>query len=122
MDSDQLVRLRQEGGVPLDILRQISGSQRDLQSLSIAGFSEIARQVQELHVKICDTANYEQIMKSLFFPQMSLRLEEVSDAHRKTFEWIWDPSLRENLQYDFMHWLQYESGIFWISGKVGPVS
>jgi len=53
------------------------------------------------------------IIDSLRFPDMSLRKDAIRPTYRKTFEWIFDTN------HSFRSWLQYGTGIFWISGQAG---
>jgi hypothetical protein len=61
-----------------------------------------------------------QVLRSLRFPTMSERREEICDAHHKTFKWIFrDPALNGKPWSNFVDWLQHGSGIHWINGKAG---
>jgi hypothetical protein len=55
------------------------------------------------------------IAKSLHFPQIRERQSDIQEAHRSTFEWIFDKSTVTN----FAEWLQSGSGIYWVTGKAG---
>ncbi|KAF2236932.1 hypothetical protein EV356DRAFT_530447 [Viridothelium virens] len=52
------------------------------------------------------------ILDSLSFPVIHMREEEIAEAHKRTFEWIFS-------QKHFVDFLKLESGHFWISGKAG---
>lgn len=60
------------------------------------------------------------LKKSLFFPEMSCRPDSIDEAHRSTFQWIF-----EDLEDDsgpsskFLDWLRQGDDIFWINGKAG---
>ena len=53
-------------------------------------------------------------MDSLRNKSAELRLEEIKEAYKTTFDWIF-----ENSELDFCSWLQNGSGIYWINGKPG---
>ncbi|PVH72462.1 hypothetical protein DL98DRAFT_365557, partial [Cadophora sp. DSE1049] len=54
------------------------------------------------------------------FSTMMQRQEEVTEAYRKTFEWIFQDLSRTFRPWSsFINWLEYEDGIYWISGKAG---
>ncbi|KAG9231323.1 hypothetical protein BJ875DRAFT_341900, partial [Amylocarpus encephaloides] len=55
------------------------------------------------------------ILKSLHFKQLKERQSEVREAHKNTFEWIFDVTSGIN----FALWLEGENGIYWIAGKPG---
>lgn len=54
------------------------------------------------------------ILSSLRAPERDLRLEEIEEKFRNTFDWIYDrPEPR------FTQWLEKGTGLFWINGKPG---
>lgn len=56
----------------------------------------------------------------LQFTAMMQRQNEVTEAYRKTFEWIYQDPVRNSRPWSsFINWLQYENGIYWINGKAG---
>ena len=52
-----------------------------------------------------------QFLQSLFFPEIYARREAIEEAHKTTFQWIFE--------HDFAVWLQSGHGVYWISGKAG---
>ena len=63
----------------------------------------------------------DRILSSLLFPSISARYLQVAKAHQDTFQWIFgDPRVDDSYHWSsFANWLQFENGIFWISGKAG---
>jgi hypothetical protein len=60
------------------------------------------------------------ILDSLGFPYMDTRYHGIEDAHKKTFNWIYQPVGSETKPwYGFTEWLAYGDGIYWINGKAG---
>lgn len=55
------------------------------------------------------------VLGSLHFRHLKERHSEICEAHKNTFEWIFDIQSPIN----FSSWLQKESGIYWIEGKPG---
>ncbi|KAI9712065.1 MAG: hypothetical protein M1820_001774 [Bogoriella megaspora] len=61
------------------------------------------------------------VLRSLYFTKLGARHADVPEAHENTFEWVFevnkckDPGLGVKL----VEWMQFEDGIFWISGKPG---
>ncbi|KIW77686.1 hypothetical protein Z517_07519 [Fonsecaea pedrosoi CBS 271.37] len=48
------------------------------------------------------------------------RQDTIDDAHRKTFEWIFDSTAHTKCPWDnFMLWTQDDNPIYWILGKAG---
>ena len=70
-------------------------------------------------------AREQALLTSLNFDSRPLRYEEIPEAYRKTFGWIFEAS-NENIEVqqsatyrNFVPWLQRGNGAFWISGKPG---
>ncbi|KAF5554177.1 hypothetical protein FMEXI_2163 [Fusarium mexicanum] len=79
------------------------------------------------------------ILTALRFDLMNERYDDVTEAHNKTFEWIFDPYIREDddrllhsfdmtsyrpkercrARDKFVDWIKHGNGIFHISGKPG---
>lgn len=63
------------------------------------------------------------ILDNLGFASMQDREDEVSEAHARTFEWIFDRPVKSDLanRHTFSRWLRGETSdrIYWISGKPG---
>lgn len=57
------------------------------------------------------------ILRTLSFSQLHDRELAIPEAHRRTFEWIFDSD--PNTKTNFVEWLRSENGIFWIKGKAG---
>jgi hypothetical protein len=65
------------------------------------------------------------ILESLCFLLITERYEAVDEAHKKTFQWIFQPP-EDTAQFtegrrwdDFSGWLESGRGIYWINGKAG---
>ena len=66
--------------------------------------------------------------QSLFFPEITSRQEQIPDAYKHTYEWIfedigWEDNVHSKTPHkwaNFAHWLRSEgSGMYWIHGKAG---
>ena len=68
-----------------------------------------------------DHKEYRQrLLDSLWFDELWSREEKIVDAHRKTFEWIFDSTGKGVGRWDnFVEWLERGKGIYWIKGKAG---
>ena len=78
-----------------------------------SGFEEHERRraEREQHTKM---------LESLWFAEILVREETIAEAHRKTFQWIFDRSDRDVRPWsNFVSWLEDGEGIYWISGKAG---
>ena len=64
--------------------------------------------------------SYERLLESLYFPDIHARQEGIDEAHKQTFEWIFDKSGNEiRPWHPFIDWLENGRGTYWISGKAG---
>lgn len=64
----------------------------------------------------------DRILGRLWFPAMRSRQEEVVEAHRQTFAWLFQPAPKDPTKSGgsgFTQWLESGSGIYWINGKAG---
>ncbi|KAL8968187.1 MAG: hypothetical protein Q9197_005016 [Variospora fuerteventurae] len=62
------------------------------------------------------TAN-QQLLESLFFPEIDSREDQIQDAFDGTCRWIFNSSTET--WSNFRKWLETENGVYWISGKPG---
>ncbi len=60
-----------------------------------------------------------EVMLSLQFRMIHVRIDSVAEAHRTTFQWIFDENKNLGRGINFVKWLKAENGIYWISGKAG---
>ena len=60
------------------------------------------------------------ILHSLYFERIHDRQEEITNAHEKTFEWIYlDPANDSRTWGNLSLWLAQDSDLYWITGKAG---
>jgi hypothetical protein len=68
----------------------------------------------------------EDILESFRFQSITERFEEVAEAHRETFKWIFQKAENgphavhagPNTKWsDFPNWLQQGTGLYWVNGK-----
>ena len=63
---------------------------------------------------------YKRFLGSLYFPDLHARQEEIAEAHKQTFEWIFHKSSpKAHLWHNFADWLESGHGTYWICGKAG---
>ncbi|KAL9602068.1 MAG: hypothetical protein Q9219_002064 [cf. Caloplaca sp. 3 TL-2023] len=81
-------------------------------------------QLSRDHPNLQDSRNYQsqqqyhQILTSLRFDEMNLRMNEVSSSQAKTFQWIYDDEIQRPWD-SFVAWLKGNEHIYWINGKPG---
>ena len=66
---------------------------------------------------------HQKLLESLFFPEIVSRQEQISEAFKGTYQWIFD-SPNDNrvtkVRWSSFHdWLETSDGIYWVSGKPG---
>lgn len=60
------------------------------------------------------------ILNSLYFPEINVRQEDIKEAHKKTFEWIYDKTGADLRPWSiFTQWLEQGRATYWICGKAG---
>ena len=62
--------------------------------------------------------NVERFITSLTFEEINLRMNEVSDVHPTTFEWVFDEE-KVGPWDNFPAWLKRDEHVYWINGKAG---
>lgn len=67
---------------------------------------------------IFDTAyiriDFQKFLNSLHFPSIESRQEEIADAHKETFQWIFDSSGNAVRPWSyFVDWLEAGQGTYW---------
>ena len=95
----------------------------------------VSTQIDRLERSHIDVRRYQEIVDSLFYPDISSRQEQVDgqfDGIENSFDWIFDePQTRVTGRYnvnswnsaprwdDFAGWLKSGHGVYWINGKAG---
>lgn len=63
-----------------------------------------------------------EVLKNLWYPTIKERFEEVSEAHQKTFNWVFQSHNENTMNIqssNFVKWLRHDGGLYWINGKAG---
>ena len=86
--------------------------------------AETREHITEQFLQYQQTQDYKEyrqrLLDSLWFNELWSREERIVDAHRKTFEWIFDSTGKGVGRWDnFVEWLECGKGIYWIKGKAG---
>ena len=94
---------------------------RDLSALIHASTKEfVSQEFEEQRKETLDRESCKSFLETLYFPEILSRQEEIADAHKQTFEWIFDASGSKVLPWNnFVEWLERGQGIYWINGKAG---
>ncbi|KAI1860792.1 uncharacterized protein JN550_011254 [Neoarthrinium moseri] len=58
------------------------------------------------------------LLHSLEYRGMKDREDRISDAHEKTFKWVFDDTSNERW-FSFKDWLQSDERLYWVTGKAG---
>ncbi|PMD34239.1 hypothetical protein L207DRAFT_138175 [Hyaloscypha variabilis F] len=101
----------------------LAGIESNFRNLNLSSQSEHAKTREILHAHT--EANHRRkaelhILESLRFETMKYRYETISEAHKRTFEWIFrDPDAEGKPWSSFIKWAESGSGIYWINGKAG---
>lgn len=90
----------------------------------LAGLCKSLQQVS-LSLTALETKGHEaatdlEVLKSLYFNDMTARHGRIEDAHARTSSWIFKEETFDNHNpIDYVQWLRTEAGIYWIQGKPG---
>lgn len=119
------------------IITSLANSQTSLNTLVVQESEEtrqyITAQINRVERVHLDGRWYEEITRSLFYPDISSRQEMVDsefDGIKNSYNWIFDKPQtcrigsfdKQNFapQWDdFAHWLRSGHGVYWINGKAG---
>ena len=73
------------------------------------------------HQMMADEKNYcEKFLDSLYFPEIHSREGTIAEAHKKTFQWIFDETGQAVQPWsNFIRWLETGGETYWINGKAG---
>ncbi|KAK8251215.1 hypothetical protein IWZ00DRAFT_487733 [Phyllosticta capitalensis] len=77
-------------------------------------YARIAELFKKITNEDKETQKALDILKLLRYADYSNRYHDITEAHQRTFQWIFD-----NPEHQFTHWLEQQSGIYWITGKPG---
>jgi len=94
-----------------------SGANWDTSSMYDASLPRILQSIRADASK--KEALRDRIRNSLMFQSMSERHEEILEAHKRTFKWIYDKPSKDSSWSSFSEWLKLGSGIYWMRGKPG---
>ncbi len=85
----------------------------------------LGAQISSLSNVHLDGDKYDNLLKSLEYPEMHWRSSQIGDAGSKTFEWVFDDILpghndrKQRPWASFSSWLASGTGIYWVHGKPG---
>lgn len=74
---------------------------------------DLLQAVQSVADQSSDILAADSLTKSLWFPEMHERHDDMRGAYEKTFRWIYNDTT------SFAWWLTSQDGVFWITGKPG---
>lgn len=97
-------------------VRAESGADTALQTHALlANMRRSAAESSQVHAEL-------QVLRHLRFREIQQRYEQISPAHVKTFEWIFQDIVKlqhHDFPVGFRTWLEQGCGHFWLEGKAG---
>ena len=81
--------------------------------------NDLPERLETLAVKVKALSKEQHILGGLHFWAMKLREASITEAHTRTFEWIFEDQAVLRPQVKFVEWLSDGNGIYWIAGKAG---
>lgn len=120
-------------GTSKDLARDLQYHTRSLASLQRETLSTLVGETRQTRREILEALNHNElsafrqkraieklILENLRFDMMPERYEEVAEAHKNTFEWIYRESPDcTRVWSNFARWLRGDDGLYWITGKAG---
>ena len=78
----------------------------------------------EWHTRVIEEPDaHGTLLKTLFFPEIVARQEQIPEAFKGTCGWVFDPPTKEDTILrpwsSFNAWLETGDGVYWVSGKPG---
>jgi hypothetical protein len=93
------------------IRRQRKSEQAILAAVSAARENELTVERKSVQDEVLDVLNFRRIHD---------RFDEIEQAHRDTFEWVFDQKSNPEMQWDKLQsFLETGRGCYWVSGKAG---
>ncbi|ETS87088.1 hypothetical protein PFICI_00916 [Pestalotiopsis fici W106-1] len=103
-----------------EIKDMLSSAHGANQSISASDVETLASQLSQVSLSERDVAKEQAILYSLDYERRSARYEAISEAHKATFNWVFDDVERKGLGAEkFLDWIKTSGEVFWISGKPG---
>lgn len=81
--------------------------------------NDLPARLETLAVKVKALSKEQHILHGLHFWGMRMREVSITEAHARTFEWIFEDQPVLHPQVKFKEWLSHGNGIYWIAGKAG---
>jgi hypothetical protein len=110
---------------------QLQATQKRISDTHSDGFrTKLHDQFSELTSKVRHLSQCHTVIASLRYECMEIRQDAIRDAHKRTFDWMFDPHgsnlpvqrSKQGSKIGFTEWLQHGSGIYWVTGKPGELS
>ena len=80
----------------------------------------ITQHMNQHFQRIEDAKLDDAFLDTLYFADYTCGQNKIVDAHRKTFQWIYEtPDSTQSLWSDFAGWLESGSGTYWLESKAG---
>ncbi len=81
--------------------------------------NDLPGRLETLAAKVKALSKEQHILDGLHFWTMKMREASITEAHERTFEWIFEDQRISRPQVKFKDWLGYGNDIYWIAGKAG---
>jgi hypothetical protein len=105
------------------LIDTVQATQRGVSDLTTARLEKIERGLLESRGKKEKYEREQRILDSLRLHTMHDRYHAIAEAHRTTFEWVFDPTSfppsDPRSSITLKDWLIAGTGIYWVSGKPG---
>lgn len=91
-----------------------------ISSQDVSAKQHVTNEFELQRTRLVAEAFRDRILDDLFFPALKARQEELKEAHKHTFQWIFDSTGAALRPWsNFTEWLEGDQAIYWINGKAG---
>ena len=117
VDSKLSTVMIKEHFLNLQLDKQIS--QKNVEDLS-RRLTCLSSLLAELGTETRKIGTEQLVLKSLTFDRLRARVDQIVDAHRDTFHWIFDDEIKTDSRIvSFINWFTSGDGVWWITGRAG---
>ncbi|KAF2014296.1 hypothetical protein BU24DRAFT_451385 [Aaosphaeria arxii CBS 175.79] len=103
-------------------IQEVNGTSQNVQANETSSY-DLQKAFSEFVIRFEDTAQTSSILISLQFQFMGTRHEQIHEAYKETFEWVFNasglPESDPRSRITYSSWLAGGEGIYWITGKPG---
>jgi len=127
LSHDQSQGFSDLGGQVQSLILAVARGQNDVRDIrqfisaqEVSAKQHVTNEFEMQRTRLVAETFRTRILDDLFFPALRARQEELKEAHKQTFQWIFDRTGAALRPWsNFAEWLEGGQAIYWINGKAG---